>query len=137
LPKRSRLACYLKLLAWSATATGSLREQQSSSSGKGRTYSSQAAVKRNSTRVSCAVRPAPPKTKPSDGDTVKVMHDGAAEEDLAFILLKDQTQTNSVVNVLTTSANETTLNIAQILSGDSLKLLFPNPLVDPASPDIW
>jgi hypothetical protein len=65
------------------------------------------------------------------------MHDGAAEEDLAFILLKDQTQTNSVVNVLTTSANETTLNIAQILSGDSLKLLFPHPLVDPASPDIW
>ena len=30
LPRRSRLACYLKLLAWSATATGSLRQRRSS-----------------------------------------------------------------------------------------------------------
>jgi len=39
-------------------------------------------------------------------------------------------------NVLTTKANETTLNIAQVLSGESLKLLFPDPLSDPTPPDI-
>jgi hypothetical protein len=37
---------------------------------------------------------------------------------------------------LTTAANEQTLNIAQILVNDSLKLLFPDPLSDPAPPDI-
>lgn len=42
----------------------------------------------------------------------------------------------AIVNVLTTKANEITLNIAQILSGESLKLLFPDPLLDPAPPDI-
>jgi arylsulfatase A-like enzyme len=58
------------------------------------------------------------------------------QKSTAYIWLKDQTQTNSVVGVLTTAANETSLNIAQILSGDSVKLLFPDPLVDPATPDI-
>jgi hypothetical protein len=58
------------------------------------------------------------------------------QKSTAFIWLNNQTQTGDVVNVLTTKANETTLNIAQILSGESLKLLFPDPLSDPASPDI-
>lgn len=58
------------------------------------------------------------------------------EKSTAFLWLKNQSQTASVVNVLTTKANETTLNTAQILSGESVKLLFPDPLVDPATPDI-
>jgi len=58
------------------------------------------------------------------------------EKSTAFIWLKDQTQTQSVASALTTSGNETTLNIAQILSGESLKLLFPDPLIDPAPPDV-
>ena len=35
LPIRSRLACYLKLLAWSATATGSWRERRHATRGSG------------------------------------------------------------------------------------------------------
>ena len=58
------------------------------------------------------------------------------QKSAALIWLKNQGQTADVVNVLTTKANETTLNTAQILSGESLKLLFPDPLSDPAPPDI-
>ena len=58
------------------------------------------------------------------------------EKSTAYLWLKDQTQTLAVASALTTKANEVTLNIAQVLSGDSLKLLFPDPLLDPASPDI-
>ena len=58
------------------------------------------------------------------------------EKSTAFIWLTDQTKTKTVTDVLTTSANEATLNIAQILARDSLKLLFPDPLSDPAPPDI-
>jgi hypothetical protein len=58
------------------------------------------------------------------------------EKSTAYIWLTDQTKTKTVTDVLTTSANESTLNIAQILTGDSLKLLFPDPLKDPAPPDI-
>ena len=58
------------------------------------------------------------------------------EKSTAYIWLKDQSQTVSVVNILTTKTNETTLNTAQTLSGESLKLLFPDPLLDPAPPDI-
>jgi len=50
--------------------------------------------------------------------------------------LTDQTKTKTVTDVLTTAANEQTLNIAQVLAGDSLKLLFPDPLSDPAPPDV-
>jgi len=72
--------------------------------------------------------PAPPAAAPAIAKLT--------EKSTAFIWLKNQTQTASVVNVLTAKANETTLNIAQTLSGESLKLLFPDPLVDPAPPDI-
>jgi hypothetical protein len=58
------------------------------------------------------------------------------EKSSALIWLTDQTKTLAVTNVLTTAANEQTLNIAQILVNDSLKLLFPDPLSDPAPPDI-
>jgi hypothetical protein len=54
----------------------------------------------------------------------------------AFIWLKDQSKTAAVVQALTTTANQTQAGIGQVLSGASLKLLFPDPLVDPAVPDI-
>jgi arylsulfatase A-like enzyme len=58
------------------------------------------------------------------------------EKTAALIWLTDQAKTLGVTQVLTTKSSETALNIAQILSGESLKLLFPDPLVDPAVPDI-
>jgi hypothetical protein len=54
----------------------------------------------------------------------------------AFIWLANQSQTAQAVALLTTPANQAALNIGQVLSGESLKLLFPDPLVDPAVPDI-
>jgi hypothetical protein len=54
----------------------------------------------------------------------------------AFIWLSDQSKTAAVVNALTVPANQTMAGIGQVLSGESLKLLFPDPLVDPATPDI-
>jgi ribosomal protein L27 len=41
-----------------------------------------------------------------------------------------------VASVLTQKGNEQSLHLQQILTLDSLKLLFPDPLVDPAPPDI-
>ena len=58
------------------------------------------------------------------------------EKTAALIWLTNQASTQGVASVLTTKANEISLNIAQILSGESLKLLFPDPLIDPASPDV-
>jgi len=72
--------------------------------------------------------PAPPAVAPAIAKLT--------EKSTAFIWLKDQSQTAIVVNTLTMKANETTLNIAQTLSGESIKLLFPDPLSDPAPPDI-
>jgi hypothetical protein len=54
----------------------------------------------------------------------------------AFIWLTDQSKTAAVVEALTTPANLQAAGIGQVLSGASLKLLFPDPLVDPAVPDI-
>jgi len=58
------------------------------------------------------------------------------EKTAALIWLTNQNDTAGVAGVLTQKANEQTLNIAQILSGESLKLLWPDPLTDPATPDI-
>ena len=58
------------------------------------------------------------------------------EKTAALIWLTNQANTQAVAGVLTLKANETALNIAQILSGESLKLLFPDPLTDPAPPDV-
>jgi len=54
----------------------------------------------------------------------------------AFIWLSDQSKTDLVAQALAQPANQTNAGIGQILSGASLKLLFPDPLVDPATPDI-
>ena len=58
------------------------------------------------------------------------------EKTAALIWLTNQANTAGVAAVLTLKANETALNIAQTLSGESLKLLFPDPLLDPAPPDV-
>jgi hypothetical protein len=58
------------------------------------------------------------------------------EKTAALIWLQNQADMPTVAGILTTKANETALNIGQILSGESLKLLFPDPLTDPATPDI-
>jgi hypothetical protein len=58
------------------------------------------------------------------------------EKTTALIWLKDPTEAQAVANVLTTSANEQLLHIQQILVGDSLKLLFPDPASDPSTPDV-
>jgi hypothetical protein len=54
----------------------------------------------------------------------------------ALLWLKDPTQAQAVANVLTLRANEQALHLQQILVGESLKLLFPDPALDPAPPDI-
>jgi len=52
------------------------------------------------------------------------------EKTTALIWLKNQSQTQAVASVLTLAANEQTLHIQQILTGESMKLLFPDPLID-------
>ncbi len=54
----------------------------------------------------------------------------------AYIWLSDQSKTAAVVAALTQPSNQSLAGIGQVLSGASLKLLFPDPLVDPAVPDI-
>ncbi len=58
------------------------------------------------------------------------------EKSTALIWLKNQSQTQAVANVLTQAANEQSLHIQQILTGESMKLLFQDPLTDPATPDL-
>jgi Type I phosphodiesterase / nucleotide pyrophosphatase len=65
-----------------------------------------------------------------------VLADAYQDGDLASIWLKDQTQTAAVVKTLSLPENESALDIAWILSGESLKLMFSDPLEDPRIPDI-
>jgi hypothetical protein len=58
----------------------------------------------------------------------------ATQDDVALLWLTDQSKTATVVAQL--SAQAQTLGIQQILAGDSLKLLFKDPLKDARSPDI-
>lgn len=58
------------------------------------------------------------------------------EKSTALIWVTNQSQTAAMASVLLSPANQATLNVSQVLSGESLKLLFPDPLVDPAVPDI-
>jgi hypothetical protein len=72
--------------------------------------------------------PAPPAVAPAIGKLT--------EKSTALLWLTNQSQTFAVATALTTKANEAALNTAQVLSGESIKLLFPDPLSDPAPPDI-
>ena len=65
-----------------------------------------------------------------DGLLASARQDGS----VALIWLKDQTRTNDVVAALRTQQDKA--RIAQIFSGESLKLRFNDPLVDPRVPDI-
>ena len=68
--------------------------------------------------------------------TASVVVPKITEKSTALLWLKDQSQTANVVSVLTLKANEQSLHVQQILAGESLKLLFPDPLSDPAPPDV-
>ncbi|MBZ5644930.1 MAG: alkaline phosphatase family protein [Acidobacteriia bacterium] len=56
--------------------------------------------------------------------------------DIASIWLKDQSKTNEVTKTLSTPENEAALDTYQILSGESLKVMFNDPLRDERIPDI-
>jgi hypothetical protein len=58
----------------------------------------------------------------------------ATQDDVALLWLNDQSKTAAVVAKL--SANAQALGIQQILAGDSLKLLFNDPLHDNRTPDV-
>ena len=58
----------------------------------------------------------------------------ATQKANALIWLKDQSKTADVVRAI--EADPVNADFGQILSGASLKLLFPDPLADPATPDI-
>ena len=56
--------------------------------------------------------------------------------DLASIWLNDQSKTEQVVKTLSKSENESATDVEEILAGESLKLIFDDPLRDPRTPDI-
>jgi len=56
--------------------------------------------------------------------------------DLASIWLKDQGQTQKVVETLSKPENESATDVEEILAGESLKLMFNDPLNDSRTPDI-
>jgi hypothetical protein len=58
----------------------------------------------------------------------------ATEKSNAIIWLKDQSKTLQAANLL--DNNRATTGVGQIFALETLKLLFPDPLVDPAVPDI-
>jgi len=58
----------------------------------------------------------------------------ADEDDVSMIWLADQTKTVAAVQAL--EANESEYGAGEIFYGNSLKLLYPDPLVDPRTPDI-
>src|SRR4051794_15188084 len=58
----------------------------------------------------------------------------ATEKSNAIIWLKDQTKTLQAANLI--DNNRASTGVGQIFALETLKLLFPDPLVDPAVPDI-
>ncbi|MGA7411021.1 MAG: alkaline phosphatase family protein [Bryobacteraceae bacterium] len=58
----------------------------------------------------------------------------ADEDDVSMVWLADQTKTVAAVEAL--EANETEYGAGEIFYGNSLKLLYPDPLIDPRTPDI-
>ena len=57
-------------------------------------------------------------------------------DDSSLIWLTDQTQTNAVVQNMSSPANQAALGIQEIFSGSLLKDTWDDPLVDPRTPDI-
>jgi arylsulfatase A-like enzyme len=58
----------------------------------------------------------------------------ATEDDTAVLWLEDQTKTADATTALL--ANQTTTGIQDVWSGETLKLHYPDPLIDPRVPDI-
>lgn len=54
----------------------------------------------------------------------------------ALLWVFNQANVPAMVAALSVPSVQASLNVSQILSGESLKLLFPDPLTDPAVPDI-
>jgi Type I phosphodiesterase / nucleotide pyrophosphatase len=69
----------------------------------------------------------------SDGDVLALAYQ---DGDIVSIWLKDQSQTSRVTQTLSKPENEAALDVQQILSGESLKLMFNDPLQDERIPDI-
>ena len=72
---------------------------------------------------------------------MKTSHPGALsfayqDGDLASIWLKDQSQTQKIVDTLSKPENESATDVEEILAGESLKLMFNDPLHDARTPDI-
>ncbi len=72
---------------------------------------------------------------------IKDAHPGALalayqDGDLASIWLKDQSLTGKVVETLSKAEHESELDVEEILAGESLKLMFNDPLHDARTPDI-
>ncbi len=65
-----------------------------------------------------------------------VLADAYQDGTLASIWLKNQSQTAAVVKTLSQPDVEAELDIKRILSGESLNLMFHDPLKDPRIPDI-
>jgi type I phosphodiesterase/nucleotide pyrophosphatase len=57
-------------------------------------------------------------------------------DDASLIWLTDQTETPSVIQNLSSPANQAALGIQEIFSGNLMKETFDDPLVDPRTPDI-
>ncbi len=71
--------------------------------------------------------------KKSNGDVVALAYQ---DGDIASIWLKDQSKTSDVTKTLSTPEHEAALNTHQILSGESLKNIFNDPIQDERIPDI-
>jgi hypothetical protein len=90
--------------------------------------------------------PMDPRKRQLVADTIlegimKTAHPGAVsfayqDGDLASVWLKDQTQTQKVVETLSKPENEAATDVEEILAGESLKLMFNDPLHDARTPDI-
>lgn len=65
-----------------------------------------------------------------------VLADAYQDGTLASIWLKDESKTAAVVKTLSQPGVESELDIKRIVSGESLKLMFNDPLKDPRIPDI-
>ena len=60
----------------------------------------------------------------------------ATQDTVAFLWLKDQTQTKKVAEILNQPENRAKAGINEVLWGESLKLLYNDPLKDSRTPDI-
>jgi hypothetical protein len=56
--------------------------------------------------------------------------------DLASIWLKDQADTQKVVDTLSKPENESAMDVEEIIAGEGLKLMFNDPLHDARTPDV-